>query len=86
MDMVTDPGNHVLVQSTVELGHNLGLSVVAEGVEDEDTREALHRLNCDVVQGYLYARPQSSSAFTEWITTFAGAEGCGSVPSAAQLR
>jgi diguanylate cyclase (GGDEF)-like protein len=86
MDMVTDPGNHVLVQSTVELGHNLGLSVVAEGVEDEDTLEALHRLNCDVVQGYLYARPQSSSAFTEWITTFAGAEGCGSVPSAAQLR
>jgi diguanylate cyclase (GGDEF)-like protein len=86
MDMVTDPGNHVLVQSTVELGHNLGLSVVAEGVEDEATLEALHRLHCDVVQGYFYARPQSSTTFTEWASTFAGAASCMSAPSAAQLR
>ena len=86
MDMVTDPGNHVLVQSTVELGHNLGLSVVAEGVEDKATLEALHRLHCDVVQGYFYARPQSSTTFTEWASTFAGAASCMSAPSAAQLR
>jgi diguanylate cyclase (GGDEF)-like protein len=86
MDMVTDPGNHVLVQSTVELGHNLGLSVVAEGVEDEATLEALHRLHCDVVQGYFYARPQSSTTFTEWASTFAGAASCMSAPSEAQLR
>jgi diguanylate cyclase (GGDEF)-like protein len=86
MDMVTDPGNHVLVQSTVELGHNLGLSVVAEGVEDKATLEALHRLHCDVVQGYFYARPQSSTTFTEWASTFAGAASCMSAPSEAQLR
>lgn len=70
MDMVSDPGNHVLVQSTVELGHNLGLSVVAEGVEDAETLAALHRLNCDAVQGYYYARPQPSAAFLEWVHAF----------------
>jgi EAL domain-containing protein (putative c-di-GMP-specific phosphodiesterase class I) len=86
MDMLTDPGNHVLVQSTIELGHSLGLSVVAEGVEDGATLEALHRIHCDVVQGYSYARPQSSSASTEWASTFAAAERFSPAGSAAQLR
>jgi diguanylate cyclase (GGDEF)-like protein len=73
MDMVSDAGNHVLVQSTVELGHNLGLSVVAEGVEDGETLAALHRLSCDVVQGYFYARPQNSADFADWVRAFSGA-------------
>lgn len=42
-DMATDEGNRVLVESTVELGHNLGLAVVAEAVEDASTLAALAR-------------------------------------------
>jgi diguanylate cyclase (GGDEF)-like protein len=56
-DMTRDRGNHALVESTVELGHNLGLSVVAEGVEDAETRAALTAIGCDVAQGYHFARP-----------------------------
>jgi EAL domain-containing protein (putative c-di-GMP-specific phosphodiesterase class I) len=84
-DMVSDPGNHVLVQSTVELGHNLGLSVVAEGGEDGKTVAALHRLNCDVVQGYFYAQPQPSATFGACAMAFAVGEPRGLVPVQRQL-
>jgi EAL domain-containing protein (putative c-di-GMP-specific phosphodiesterase class I) len=47
----------VIVRSTIDLGHNLGLRVVAEGVETDDTRAALQRLGCDVAQGYWLSRP-----------------------------
>ncbi len=50
------PGSHAeyLVRSIIELGHNLGLSVVAEGVENERTAARLRQLGCDRLQGYLY--------------------------------
>jgi diguanylate cyclase (GGDEF)-like protein len=56
-DMISDRGNHALVESTVELGHNLGLAVVAEGVEDADTLTALRDVGCDIAQGFHLARP-----------------------------
>ncbi|BCY10239.1 bifunctional diguanylate cyclase/phosphodiesterase [Actinoplanes sp. L3-i22] len=56
-DMVTDPSSHALVASAVDLAHNLGLTVVAEGVEDAPTAEALRALRCDTAQGYHFARP-----------------------------
>jgi len=64
-DMVTDPVSHALVASTVTLGHHLGLTVVAEGVEDADTDAALGALGCDTAQGYHHARPQPADALTE---------------------
>ena len=57
-DMTTSADDAVLVRSVVDLGHQLGLTVVAEGVEDAPTVEALTALGCDVAQGYLFARPQ----------------------------
>ncbi|MEU4690799.1 bifunctional diguanylate cyclase/phosphodiesterase [Actinoplanes sp. NPDC023714] len=60
--MARDPGHHALVASTVELGHNLGLSVVAEGTEDLETIMALQRLGCDVAQGYYFAAPLEAGA------------------------
>jgi diguanylate cyclase (GGDEF)-like protein len=54
-DMTSDPA---LVVSTIELGHNLGLTVTAEGVEDDATRAALVAAGCDLAQGYLFARPE----------------------------
>jgi diguanylate cyclase (GGDEF)-like protein len=64
--LVTLPEDAVLVRATVELGHNLGMTVVAEGVEDEATAQALRELRCDVAQGYHYARPLPPAAFAEW--------------------
>jgi EAL domain-containing protein (putative c-di-GMP-specific phosphodiesterase class I) len=45
------------VRTAIDLGHNLGLTVVAEGVEGLEHADALRDLGCDVAQGYHYARP-----------------------------
>jgi diguanylate cyclase (GGDEF)-like protein len=55
--MAHDSRDVAVVHSAIELAHTLGLGVVAEGVEDEETFEALRELGCDVAQGYLIARP-----------------------------
>ena len=47
-----------IVRSLVELGHNLGMHVVAEGVETEEIAELLRAAGADLLQGYLFARPQ----------------------------
>ncbi len=54
---LADPVNHAIVRSTIELGHNLGMQVVAEGVETVDVWHELQVLGCDVLQGYVIARP-----------------------------
>jgi diguanylate cyclase (GGDEF)-like protein len=58
----------VIVRSTVDLGHNLGLRVVAEGVEDEATLKELANLGCDGVQGYYLARPMPAAELGAWLT------------------
>ena len=55
--MAADRNDDVIVRSTVDLGHNLGLWVVAEGVEDEESCARLTALGCDAVQGYWLSRP-----------------------------
>jgi EAL domain-containing protein (putative c-di-GMP-specific phosphodiesterase class I) len=55
--MAHDSRDVAVVRSAIELAHTLGLGVVAEGVEDEETFSALRELGCDVAQGYLIARP-----------------------------
>ena len=66
-DMATDHSNYVLVESAVDLGHNLGLKVVAEGVEDDPTVSALDGIGCDVAQGYHYARPLPAEDFAAYL-------------------
>ena len=62
IERVTDPGGTAaLVQAILSLAHNLGLQVVAEGVENRSQMESLIRMNCDVMQGYLFSRPQPAS-------------------------
>jgi diguanylate cyclase (GGDEF)-like protein len=67
-EMATDHSDYTLVGSTVDLGHNLGLKVVAEGVEDAATMAALDGLGCDVVQGYHFARPLPAEDFAGFLT------------------
>ncbi|SDS73750.1 diguanylate cyclase/phosphodiesterase [Pseudomonas asplenii] len=57
----------VIVRSTIEMSHNLGLKVVAEGVEYEHSLRLLERWHCDTAQGYLISRPLSAAAFESWI-------------------
>ena len=56
-----------LVRATIELAHNLGLKVVAEGVESEDAWRHLEALGCDFAQGYYLSRPLPVDAVTRLI-------------------
>jgi diguanylate cyclase (GGDEF)-like protein len=58
MNMMEDESDRAIVRSTIDLAHNLGLSVVAEGVDKKDTLEELARYGCDMAQGFYIARPQ----------------------------
>jgi diguanylate cyclase (GGDEF)-like protein len=66
MGMLSNLDDGILVRSVVDLGHNLGLVVVAEGVEDQETLEALAAVGCDIAQGYHLARPMGVDAFETW--------------------
>jgi diguanylate cyclase (GGDEF)-like protein len=59
----------VIVRSTIELGHNMGLVVIAEGVETAESWSILKRLGCDMAQGYYMSPPLTSEKFAEWIAT-----------------
>ena len=56
-----------IVRSTIGLAHDLGLSVVAEGVEDEASVHMLQEYSCDVLQGYLFSRPLEPGALDRWL-------------------
>lgn len=67
MDMCKDKEDLMIVHATIEMGHNLELSVVAEGVEDQNTWDQLRDLGCDVIQGYFLGRPMPRDDFEKWL-------------------
>lgn len=66
-DLNRAPQNERIVRSIVDLGHNFGLVVVAEGVEDLATLDRLRALDCDQAQGYLMGRPMPGTEMKEWL-------------------
>ena len=68
-----DPTNAAIISSVIQLGHNLGLQVVAEGVETNETFEWLRRNGCDIAQGFLFAKPMPAEAMTMWLRERTGA-------------
>jgi diguanylate cyclase (GGDEF)-like protein len=66
MGMERDAGDAKIVRSTIDLAHNLGLRVVAEGVENAAIWNQLHRLDCDEAQGYHMSRPLPAAEFAAW--------------------
>ncbi len=66
-NMLGDRQDEIIVHSTINLAHNLGLKVVAEGVENEELLEALNQLGCDEAQGYFIARPMPILHLDEWL-------------------
>ena len=65
--MVSDKDDATIVRSTIDLGHNMGLTVVAEGIEDNATWEMLREMGCDVAQGYHIAKPMAADALQAWL-------------------
>lgn len=66
MDMNRNSNDAVIVRSTIDLGHNLGLMVVAEGVEDQQSWDRLKALGCDAAQGYYMSKPLPAEQFLKW--------------------
>jgi diguanylate cyclase (GGDEF)-like protein/PAS domain S-box-containing protein len=65
-DMAGQERDRAIVRSTIDLGHNLGLAAVAEGVEDQRTLDLLGGLGCDLAQGFFLSRPLPASMVAEW--------------------
>ncbi len=63
LDMASDENDAAIVHSTIDLAHNLGLSIVAEGIENRETLDLLTDLGCDGGQGYYFSKPQPAETF-----------------------
>jgi EAL domain-containing protein (putative c-di-GMP-specific phosphodiesterase class I) len=66
-DLVQDADDRAIASGVVNLGHSLGLAVIAEGVESEAQFDILRRLGCDEVQGYLFSRPLAAADLAAWL-------------------
>jgi diguanylate cyclase len=66
-DMLENPAHAAIVRSIIDLGHNLGLRVVAEGVETDEVLAFLMLSGCDLAQGYYLARPMPLKALRDWL-------------------
>ncbi len=71
-DMATDEQDALIVRSTITLAHSLGIQVIAEGVEDAATADALRALGCDMIQGYHLSRPLPLEELLQWLAARAG--------------
>ncbi|MDB5800345.1 MAG: diguanylate cyclase/phosphodiesterase [Rhodocyclales bacterium] len=69
MNLDADAGDEVIVRSTIELAHNMGLNVVAEGVENARVLQQLTDLGCNEAQGYFFSRPLPALEFSAWLKT-----------------
>lgn len=65
--MADDQDDATIVRSTIDLGHNMGLVVVAEGIEDKATWDMLQAMGCDLAQGYYISKPMAADALLKWI-------------------
>jgi EAL domain-containing protein (putative c-di-GMP-specific phosphodiesterase class I) len=85
MNLATVAGDAVIVSSTIDLAHNLGMTVVAEGVEDEVALDMLVGYGCDSAQGYFFSRPQPAEEMTAWLmeSPFGATVGAVAVPPVA---
>jgi diguanylate cyclase (GGDEF)-like protein len=72
LNMTNDENDAVIVRSTIDLGRNLGLEVVAEGVENAEAWRNLELYGCDIAQGYYLSRPVPADELTAWLKETGG--------------
>jgi EAL domain-containing protein (putative c-di-GMP-specific phosphodiesterase class I)/ActR/RegA family two-component response regulator len=68
--------DRIVVEKTVEIGHELGMRVVAEGVETEQQLEFLREIGCDIVQGFYFSKPLAPEPLQIWLSNYRSAAGC----------
>jgi EAL domain-containing protein (putative c-di-GMP-specific phosphodiesterase class I) len=64
------PSDRVVVRKTIEIGHELGMKVVAEGVETLEQLDFLRMNGCDTAQGYFFSRPLPARDLTNWLAAY----------------
>jgi EAL domain-containing protein (putative c-di-GMP-specific phosphodiesterase class I) len=69
-NMHANEGDRVIVQKTIEMGHELGMTVVAEGIETDEHLAALRLAGCDIAQGYFFSRPLPPVAMQHWLKDY----------------
>ena len=69
-NICADEDNQIIVRSTIGMAHELGLKVVAEGIEDSSQQSYLKSIGCDLGQGYLYARAMDFRGYGKWFKTY----------------
>lgn len=70
INMLNDERKSIIVESTIEMAHKLGLKVVAEGVENKEVLRRLRFFGCNVVQGFLISKPLPEDAFISWLNSY----------------
>jgi diguanylate cyclase (GGDEF)-like protein len=78
LDMLVNEDSAVIVKSTIDMAHNIGRQVVAEGVENHDTQVLLKRLGCDFLQGFHICHPLAAAEFRNWYIHHLNRTGTGS--------
>jgi EAL domain-containing protein (putative c-di-GMP-specific phosphodiesterase class I) len=66
-DITTDFNDAIIIETIINMAHNLGIDVIAEGVETEAQRDFLYNKGCRVFQGYYFSRPMTSADFEVWV-------------------
>ncbi len=69
-NMHASDGDRIIVQKTIEIGHELGLKVVGEGIETREQLEVMRGNGCDIAQGYLFTHPLAPVAATAWVKNY----------------
>lgn len=69
-NMHSNDSDRIMVEKTIELGHELGMTVTAEGVETQEQLEFLQKKGCDRAQGFLFSRPLPPYRLTQWLANY----------------
>jgi EAL domain-containing protein (putative c-di-GMP-specific phosphodiesterase class I) len=72
LDMHKNERDRVIVQKTIEMGHELGMHIIAEGVETKEQLDFLHLKACDSAQGYFFSRPLPANEMIAWLKEYRG--------------
>ena len=70
LNMHQNSSDRIMVEKSIEIGHELGMKVIAEGVETEESLNFLSERGCDSVQGYLFTRPLPPGELVQWLHAY----------------
>jgi EAL domain-containing protein (putative c-di-GMP-specific phosphodiesterase class I) len=74
MDILSSENDTAIVKATISLAHNLGIKVVAEGVESQAIMDVLMTYGCDIAQGYFFSKPLSVAKLADWLANYRNAQ------------